>query len=90
METCPHKDLSFHIKMTIFTDRPGRSLDITGCCKACRAAVRFVGAPIGISLNRPSMSLSGDEIHLPILVGDEQHVPGPDVFMTNLPGKPNA
>jgi hypothetical protein len=80
MSVCEHEQLDFAINVTAFEDRPGRALDISGKCKACGAPIGFVGLPMGISMNRPTVSIDGHELRLPVTIGDEPHVPGVEML----------
>lgn len=82
---CDHNDVVFSWTTNSFTDRPGRMLSLTGCCDRCGEALRFVGAPFGVSLNRPTVDFPGTEIRLPFVVGAEKHVPGAEALARPAP-----
>lgn len=80
-DPCPHAVIDFRMDLRAFQDRPGRLLELAGICKGCGLPVRFVGAPVGFSVNRPSQTIEGDIIALPFVIGDDIHVPGPEAMV---------
>lgn len=68
---CPHSDLHFHLNNAGFGNTNLHYLEITARCKICDQPARFRG-PVGMSPNQAMTSLSGDEIRIPFLVGDEE------------------
>lgn len=69
---CPHSDLDIHVNIAVMMDTNVRSMEVTARCKICGEAMRFLGAPIGISLARPTVSVDGTELRVPMVPASEE------------------
>lgn len=76
---CPHSDLDIHVNVVVMSDTNVRSVEITARCKICEEPMRFIGVPMGISLARPTVSVDGEELRVPMVPASEEPDKGTDV-----------
>lgn len=65
-EDCTHPDFAANVGVNRFEDTGKFLADITIKCVACGVTMRFVGAPAGIDFERPTVSITSEELHAPI------------------------
>lgn len=83
--TCPHTRLTFVIKHNAFEDTNVRVVELKANCEACGEAMRFLGAPIGSSLTRPTVAADSLTANVPIVALHETPNSALDVVITPAP-----
>lgn len=83
---CPHPHLHFHLNDASFGNTNLRYLEIRARCEACGQAVKFRG-PIGMGPQQAMVSLDGEEVRVPFLIGDETLTGNPASYHMKAGGK---
>lgn len=67
---CEHSKFNAEVKTVRLTDDDGKitgyTTDITISCAECFKPFRWVGVPMGYSVNQPMVSIDGLELRAPI------------------------
>ncbi|MGI9487329.1 MAG: hypothetical protein ACR2RF_15920 [Geminicoccaceae bacterium] len=69
---CQHSDVHFDINQNHFGDTNVSSLDLTATCKICGVRFKFLGLPVGVSMAKPTVSVDGYEVKLPMVASNEK------------------
>lgn len=69
---CPHPTLGLDAQLTAMSDSNVRCLQLMVKCQACQCQMIFIGAPLGVSLNRPTMSIDGSMLYIPVFPEGEE------------------
>ncbi len=64
---CPHSTMSLDTELTAMSDSNIRSLQLMVKCSACGCQLLFLGAPMGVSLARPVMSIDHSVLYIPMV-----------------------
>lgn len=70
--TCSHASLNFTFEHFAFTDCNVHTVEMKATCDACGEAMRFLGAPVGSSLARPTAKLDCLTVALPMVAESEE------------------
>ena len=75
--TCQHINFQVGTQVTLIEDKPGvRMLDIKMRCADCGKPFEFVGPPVGVNYYRPTVSLDGQIMTVPIVPEGEKQPEG--------------
>jgi hypothetical protein len=69
---CPHPSIACDVNITAMTDSNVRCLQLTVKCPVCDGTFLFLGAPMGVSLGRPTMSVDRSMLYIPMVPEGEE------------------
>ncbi len=65
-EECPHMNFNANVAVARLEDSGRFNAEVQICCCDCGRQFQFIGLPLGLNLNGPSMSVDGLEARLAI------------------------
>lgn len=71
MPNCEHRNLSASVDVNRIEDIGAFHADIRIACADCGEPFQFVGVPIGLSYDRPTVEFGGRELRAPIRPASE-------------------
>lgn len=77
---CPHPSIALDVKLTAMSDSNVRSLQVMIKCSECQCQMIFIGAPMGVSLARPTRSVDGSMLYIPMVPEGEVPDVGPELI----------
>jgi hypothetical protein len=77
---CPHTTVAIDAQLTAMSDSNLRSMQLAVKCSACGCQMLFLGAPMGVSLQRPTRSVDSSMLYVPMYPEDEEPAVGPEII----------
>lgn len=69
MSGCAHAEFDATVRVNKFDDRPGLcNVEVRAVCRACGAALRFLGLPFGLDLGGAAVSVDRKTANLAAVI----------------------